>query len=215
MIIHLPGRLPALIFAFILISVQALLQSGCSKNTQLQPLAEDATILAFGDSLTYGSGTSRDNAYPAVLARLIKRKVINAGVPGEVSSKGLQRLPALLDQYQPELLIICHGGNDILKKQDMTVASDNIQKMINLARDKNIQVVLIGVPEFGLFLSTSPIYKTLADENGLPIENDALGYILGKNSLKSDHVHPNSKGYQILAEKIRDLLVTSSALSSD
>jgi len=189
-----------------------LLLISCSDQPQLKPLASDATILAFGDSLTYGTGTSRDKAYPAVLAGLINRNVINAGIPGEVSRKGLQRLPALLDRHRPALLIICHGANDILGKKDMTLAKNNIQQMINLARSKDIEIVLIGVPEFSLFLTSSPIYQALADENKLPVEDNILGDILGKNTLKSDHVHPNTQGYQLLAEHIAKLLKRSGAI---
>jgi len=189
-----------------------LLLTSCSDQPQLKPLASDATILAFGDSLTYGTGTSRDKAYPAVLAGLINRNVINAGIPGEVSRKGLQRLPALLDRHRPALLIICHGANDILGKKDMTQAKNNIQQMIDLARSKDIEIVLIGVPEFSLFLTSSPIYQALADENKLPVEDNILGDILGNNTLKSDHVHPNTQGYQLLAEHIAKLLKRSGAI---
>jgi len=188
---------------------------GCSDTEKLQPLAANASILAFGDSLTYGTGTSRNKAYPAVLESLIQHKVINAGLPGEISEKGLSRLGNLIDQYQPDLIILCHGGNDILRKLDIKKTSDNIQQMINLAQQNNSQVVLIGVPEFGLFLDTSPIYQLLADENHIPIENNILGSILGNNSLKSDHIHPNSKGYQLLAEKIAFLLRQTGALAND
>ena len=186
--------------------------SSCSDQAQLQVLDEDASILAFGDSLTYGTGTSRDKAYPAVLQTLIKRKVINAGIPGEISARGLARLPALLEQYQPQLLIICHGGNDILRKTKTETISNNIQQMIELARQKNTQVMLIGVPEFGLFLNTSPLYRQLAEKNKLPIAEDILGDILSKPSLKSDNVHPNTKGYQLLAEEIAEQLKQSGAI---
>jgi len=186
----------------------------CSDNTQLKPLDENTSILAFGDSLTYGTGTSHDKAYPAVLEKLINHKVINAGLPGEVSSKGLSRLPNLIKQLQPGLIIICHGGNDILRKLDLNKTRNNIQQMIDLARQNNSQVVLIGVPEFGLFLEPSPIYQALAQKNQLPIADDILADILGKASLKSDHIHPNAMGYQKLAQHIALLLKQSGALSN-
>ncbi len=186
--------------------------AGCSDKAKLQALDTNATILAFGDSLTYGTGTSRNNTYPAVLERLINRKVINAGIPGEISKNGLTRLPGLIEKYHPDLIIICHGANDILRKLDLTKTRSNIQQMINLARQNNSGVVLIGVPEFSLFLSTAPIYQALADENQLPIANDILGHIIGNNALKSDHIHPNTQGYQLLAENIDLLLKQSGAL---
>jgi len=186
--------------------------TGCSDIEKLQPLDADATILAFGDSLTYGTGASRDKSYPAILEQLTGHKIINAGVPGELSSRGLIRLPNLINQYQPDLIILCHGGNDILRKLDLAQTSANIQQMIDMAKQNNSQVILIGVPEFGLFLNTSPIYKALADQNRIPIEQNTLGDIIGDNALKSDHIHPNEKGYQVLAEKVALLLKQTGAI---
>jgi lysophospholipase L1-like esterase len=200
------------IIFFFFISVTANCLTGCSDNAKLQPLGKNSTILAFGDSLTYGTGTSREKAYPAVLQTLIQRKVINAGVPGEITEKGLLRLPGLIRQYQPDLIIICHGANDIIRKLDISQAKHNIQQMIDLAKQNNSQVLLIAVPEFSLFLNTSPIYQVLAENNQLPIENNILSEIIANNSLKSDHVHPNAHGYQLLAESIDLLLKQSAAL---
>ncbi len=194
------------------IGIASFAVSSCGDKAGLQPLAADAVVLAFGDSLTYGTGTSRDKAYPAVLERLINHKVINAGIPGEISEKGLARLPALIKQHRPALIIICHGGNDILRKLDLTKTSDNIQKMIDLARQENSQVVLVGVPEFGLFLNLVQIYPALAEKNSVPIANDILANILAKRSLKSDQIHPNSKGYQILAKELNVLIRAAGAL---
>lgn len=198
---------------FILFMLSSL--SSCSDTEKLQPLDTNATILAFGDSLTYGTGASRNNTYPAVLERLTGRKVINAGIPGELSSKGLLRLPRLITQYQPDLIVICHGANDILRKLDLNQTTNNIQQMIVMAKQNNSQVILIGVPEFSLFLNTSPIYQLLAEQNNIPLEKNSLADIVANNSLKSDHVHPNSEGYRVLAEKIALLLVHAGAISPD
>ncbi|NOQ88998.1 MAG: arylesterase [Gammaproteobacteria bacterium] len=197
-------------FFFIVLFISTL--NACSDNAKLQPLQADATILAFGDSLTYGTGTSKNKAYPAILETLINYRVINAGVPGEISKDGLARLPGLLKRHHPDIVIICHGGNDILRKLDLLITQNNIQQMINLARNNNSEVVLVGVPEFGLFLDSSPMYPVLAKENNVPIENNVVGDILGKNSLKSDHIHPNTTGYQLLAESISSLLQQSGAI---
>lgn len=180
--------------------------ASCSDDVKLPALATDATILAFGDSLTYGTGTSKNNAYPAVLERLLDRRVINAGKPGEISSEGLVRLPGLIERHRPDLIIICHGGNDILRKLDLSKTRNNIQQMIDLAKQNNSLIVLVGVPQFGLFLNTAPLYRELAEKNNIPISNDILGDIIGNHALKSDHIHPNNKGYQILAEDITLLL---------
>jgi lysophospholipase L1-like esterase len=196
--------------AWLLITTVAI--SSCSSEAPLSPLDSDATILAFGDSLTYGTGTSRDKAYPAVLENLTGLKIINAGIPGEISASGLKRLPSLLREHQPALVIICHGGNDILRHMNLSKTHDNIQNMITLAQASHAQVVLIGVPEFGLFLESASLYPALAEENRIPIENEILGDILGKNALKSDQIHPNTEGYQILAEHIALLLKDAGAI---
>ena len=123
----------------------ALLLNGCGRDVpQLQPLAQDAVILAFGDSLTYGTGTTVDNSYPAVLERLSGHSVINAGIPGEESPHGLERLPQVLDDYQPALMILCLGGNDMLRRRPMPQIQANLEQMVRLAQGRGIQVVLLG-----------------------------------------------------------------------
>ncbi len=197
---------------FLLIALIACSLAACSDEAKLQALDNDATILAFGDSLTYGTGTSPDKAYPTVLEVLIERKVINAGIPGEISRNGLTRLPGLIEKHHPDLIIICHGANDILRKLDLEKTRHNIQQMIELATENNAGVVLIAVPEFSLFLAAAPMYQVLAEKNQIPLANDILGDIIGNNSLKSDNVHPNARGYQRLAENIRSLLRNSGAI---
>ena len=203
-----------LLFCLLAVAITTTL-TACGDKPELKPLGEDAVILAFGDSLTYGTGTSRDFAYPAILQQNISRTVINAGVPGEITRQGLVRLPGLLQRHQPDLVIICHGGNDILRKLDLGKARQNIQAMIDLAHQAGAQVMLVGVPEFGLFLDDADMYGELAEANRLVINDGTLGDILGKNTYKSDHIHPNKLGYQILADSISELLRVSGALPSD
>jgi len=197
------------------LSIILILLTACSDKAQLQALNNNATILAFGDSLTYGTGTSRNKTYPAVLERLTHLKVINAGIPGEISEAGLRRLPGLLAAHHPDLIIICHGGNDILKKLDLSKTQNNIQQMIDLARENNAQVVLIALPAFSLFLSKVPIYQSLAQKNNIPIDYNSLANILKSNALKSDYIHPNAMGYQQLAEKLTQLLQHHGAIMGD
>ncbi|MDD2733020.1 MAG: arylesterase [Desulfuromonadaceae bacterium] len=191
----------------------ALLLTACSKTAQLPLLAADASILAFGDSLTAGTGAGETESYPAVLANLISRKVINAGIPGEVSASGVLRLPELLDQERPALLILCHGGNDLLRHTNHQLIADNLRAMIRMARERNISVMLVSVPSLGLSLKPPPLYGELANEFKIPVERKALPHILGKNSLKSDYIHPNAAGYRMLAEALANQIKKSGALS--
>ena len=201
----LAGRLLA---AWIL----CLVLAGCTPPPELEPLAADAVVLAFGDSLTFGTGAGPGESYPEVLSGLIGRTVVNAGVPGEVSTDGLLRLHALLDREQPALLLLCHGGTDQLQRLDPNRLADNLRAMIREARDRNIAVVLIAVPAPGLSLRPLPLYAGIADEFGLAADLETVADILGDRALKSDYIHPNAAGYRRLALAVADLLRAAGAV---
>jgi lysophospholipase L1-like esterase len=194
------------------ILVAALLPVSCSRTPQLPLLAADATILAFGDSLTAGTGAGDGESYPAVLARLSGRKVVNAGVPGEVSADGVQRLPVLLEREHPALLILCHGGNDLLARREHRLIADNLRAMLRIAVERGVPVLLVAVPSPDLMLKPPKLYEELSGEFRIPIERKALSHILGKGTLKSDYIHPNAAGYRLLAETLAELLKKSGAL---
>ena len=187
--------------------------SGCDQpTTTLDPLQPDAVILAFGDSLTFGTGAQPEQSYPARLAEMTGRKVINAGVPGELSTNGLTRLSKLLDEVRPDLVILCHGGNDLLRKQSRQVLQANLQSMIDEITASGAQVLLVAVPALGVTLAPAPLYLEVAQTNQLPIQASILSEILIDQSLKADHVHPNALGYQHMAQSIYQLLIDSGAI---
>ena len=169
-------------------------------------------VLAFGDSLTYGTGASPTESYPAALERAIRRKVVNAGVPGETSAQGLERLPAMLDEVKPRLLILCHGGNDFLRRLDDAAAAANVRAMIRLAREKGVDVVLLATPKPGLPPSIPVFYGEIASELKIPFEEAAVRSVLFDNRLKSDMVHPNAQGYAEIAAAVEKVLKKSGAI---
>lgn len=185
---------------------------GCSSVPQLPGLPADGVVLAFGDSITFGTGANREESYPAVLEQLIGRRVVNAGVPGEVTAEGVARLPAELDRERPALVVLCHGGNDLLRRLDRGETAANLRAMVRMARERGIAVVLIGVPAPELSLSPPKFYREVADESSIPYDSKTLPRIMGKGSLKSDHIHPNAAGYRKLAESLAELLARSGAV---
>jgi len=193
------------------LSLSALL--ACSeKPPHLPRLGAEDVVLAFGDSLTYGTGAGAQEVYPDVLAKLISRQVVGAGIPGETTADGLERLPAVLDEVKPRLMLLCMGGNDMLRRADPASIESNLRAMVQLARARGIGVVLIGVPEPALFGGTAAFYAKLAREFGIPLENQVMHDVLFDNGLKSDPLHPNAKGYRRLAEAIADLLHRAGAV---
>ena len=191
----------------------ALLLVACGDGTPaLQPLAPDARVLAFGDSLTYGTGAGNGESYPRVLAGMLGREVINAGVPGEESSAGRDRLAQELEAHRPALLILCHGGNDILRNRDLERTRENLAAMVEMARDRDIEVVLVGVPARSLFSSSAGFYAEVAEEHGVPLEGEVVRSILEAGDLRSDPVHPNAAGYRVMAAAIHDVLAAAGAV---
>lgn len=184
----------------------------CNSAPRMAALPSDAVVLAFGDSITFGTGASPGKNYPAVLETLIRRRVVNAGVPGEVTAEGRERLSAVLDEQKPAVMLLCLGGNDFLRRQDEGSTIANLRAMIDLARQRGVGVVLIAVPRLGFGLEVPKLYSELAREFGIPLEGKALKKVLSTGNLKSDPIHPNDAGYRILAESLARVLHDSGAL---
>ena len=83
--------------------------------------------------------------------------MINAGIPGEISEEGLARLLILLTECKPDLVVLCHGGNDILRRLDKTKLADHLEQMVGLIKDSGADVIIVGVPTYNL-VSQYPIY---------------------------------------------------------
>ena len=189
-----------------------LLLLGCSDSPQLSKLSPNHTILALGDSLTYGTGVSADESYPAVLEQLTGHAVINAGIPGETSTATLLRIEQALLEHQPALVILCIGGNDILKRHSSQIIKHNIQQLITAIQQHGSQLILVAVPEFGLYPSAPEFYSELAAANSLALDEKSIPRMLRDSEYKSDPIHLNQRGYRELAEAIQQLLIKHGAL---
>jgi lysophospholipase L1-like esterase len=138
--------------------------------------------------------------------------VVNSGIPGEVTAEGLSRLPEVLEREKPALLILCHGGNDLLRRLNQQKTADNLRAMIRLAQKRSVAVIIIAVPSPGIALTPPPFYREIAKEMKLPIEEKILTSVLSDGTLKSDYIHPNAAGYRKLAESITAILKKSGAV---
>lgn len=205
------GSCRSVIALFLVLVTTAV--AGCGGGTPKVPkLGADDVILAFGDSLTYGTGASETESYPAVLAGLIGRSVVRDGVPGETTAQGKQRLPSALERHRPKLVLLCLGGNDMLRKVDDATIASNLREMIRSIQASGAAVVLLGVPKPALFGGAASYYEELAREFKLPYEGEVIVEVLRKPGLKADPIHPNAQGYRIVAEAVAALLKKSGAL---
>ncbi len=169
-------------------------------------------VVAFGDSLTFGTGATDEESYPAVLSGLIGRTVIRSGVPGEVTAQGLARLPDVIAEHNPRLVIVCLGGNDMLRKVADAEIRRNLAAIVKTLKERGIAAVLVGVPRPALITSAPEFYAEIAKEAGIPYEGKVVTSVLYSNETKSDPIHPNAKGYRRMAEAIAELLRKAGAV---
>ncbi|MEH6590446.1 MAG: arylesterase [Halioglobus sp.] len=176
--------------------------SACEKTPQFSALAPGATVLAFGDSITYGLGAGKGQDFPTLLAVQTGWKVVNAGISGDTTGAAKHRLAALLAQHQPELVIIELGGNDFLRRRPAATVKQDLRQIIDQSLTSGATTVLISVPELSLLRATvgaladAPMYEELADETGVLLVSDVLSEVLSDDELKADEIHPNAKGYR-------------------
>lgn len=189
--------------------------SGCGRKPVTgRKVAVGATVLALGDSITFGVGASADTSYPAVLARLTGWNIINAGVSGDTSAQALERLPALLQEHAPPLVIVSIGGNDFLRRIAEAETRRNVQRICELGLATGAQVLLVAIPRFSATaaitgaLSDHPMYEDIARSLELPLHDQGWSTVLSNAALKSDQIHANAQGYDQFA---RGLLATAQA----
>jgi acyl-CoA thioesterase-1 len=197
-----------LLFILILVS--------CGKNVEkYAAIPQGATVLILGDSLSYGTGANTGEDYPSLLTKTTGWDIINEGVPGDTTAGGLARLPDLLEVYQPKLLIVELGGNDLLRQTSPTEITQNLSSILGLAKAQGIQTILVAIPEISALkaavgsLSDHPLYEKLAKETNTPLIADVFSDVLSDRTLKADQIHANAKGYAVVSakfgEKLRDL----------
>lgn len=184
----------------------------CSNDKTLSPLSQSDIILAFGDSLTYGTGAARENSYPAVLANLTNLTVINSGIPGDTTDDGLNRIASVLEQEQPRLVLLCLGGNDFLRKKSSQSIAANLTALISEIQSSGAEVVLIAVPKPAIFLSDADLYEEVARQHNIPLLSHELTDLLSEDDFKSDAIHLNAAGYEKLAEQVHQFLIEQGAL---
>jgi acyl-CoA hydrolase len=202
-------KLIYLLFIFALVS--------CGKAVEkYAAIPQGATVLILGDSLSYGTGAnlgaSKGEDYPALLAKSTGWNIINEGIPGDTTAGGLERLPSLLEQHQPKLLMVVLGGNDFLHHVPESQTVINLKAILAQAKQKGVTSILVAIPEVSALraavgnLQDHPLYEKLAEETATPLIAEVFADVLSDRDLKADQIHPNAQGYVEVSKKMDEKL---------
>lgn len=174
-------------------------------------LANSATLLIVGDSLSAGYRMSSEESWPALLEQQLQTlnkstTVINASISGDTTGNGLARLPALLTQHKPDSVLIELGANDGLRGFPPARVMENLQKMIQLIKAQNAQALLMQIhvpPNYGKRYTNafSSLYITLSEKNEIPLLPFFLEQVIDKpHWMMADGLHPTAQAQPWIAE---------------
>jgi acyl-CoA thioesterase-1 len=175
--------------------------------------AEAPMILVFGDSLSAAYGMPAERGWVSLLQhRLAERnyphRIVNASISGETTSGGLSRLPAVLQQHRPELVILELGANDGLLGQPPMITSHNLAKMIELSQQAGAKVLLAEMripPNYGPLYTQKfqATFSELANKYRLPLIPFMLNGVSGNPALiQDDGLHPRAEAQVRILENV-------------
>lgn len=189
----------------------------CKDAPVYQPLPEGAVVLAFGDSVTYGTGAARGDDYPTQLAQRSGWNVVNAGIPGDTALAAKTRIEGMLQETRPAMVIVELGGNDFLRRRAEIDVKEDLRAILRTVKKSGAVPVLVSVPQFAIVLvgslSDAAIYRELAEEENVMLVEEVFSEVLSTPSLRADRIHPNADGYRKLADDIANQLSKSGLLA--
>jgi acyl-CoA thioesterase I len=178
-------------------------------------LAKQTTILVMGDSLSAGYGIKVEEGWVTLLQQELAKqaKVINASVSGETTSGGLTRLPAVLSQHKPDIVIIELGGNDGLRGQQLKIMQENLQTMISASQAAGAKIILAGMQiptNYGPRYTKEfrETYAILAEENNTALIPFLLdGVATQRNLMQQDGIHPTAEAQPLILKNVLPVLM--------
>lgn len=200
------------IFIFGLLSQLMVGPVQANESTGVAPQHGVTTILFLGDSLTEGYGVKKEQAYPELVGRILNEskhpvKIINGSISGSVTADADQRLKWFL-KAKPDILVLALGSNDALKGTAPEVIEKNLSRVIDMAKENKIRVLLCGVQVFTNFgadynRKLEKVYRDLAKSKKVELMPFLLeGVALDKDLNQADGKHPNAKGHEVIAANV-------------
>lgn len=177
------------------------------------PIANAKTLLIVGDSISAGFGVEVGQSWVNHLEkRLVDKgyhyKLVNASISGDTSTNGLARIPALLEQYHPDIVLIELGGNDGLRATPPNMIEQNLSKMASLAKASHAKVLLLGIdlpPNYGNQYRErfKVIYPEVAKQQQISLVLSIVDKVGGHAELmQADGIHPNALGHKRVLDNV-------------
>ena len=201
----------------LLLGILLALPSSVNSSTQFNK--DEYVAVVLGDSLSAGYGVKIQESWPSILehnlnAKGMNIKIINAGISGDTTSGGLYRLPKLLKEHKPKLVILELGGNDGLRGMSIKkVIKKNLDEMIRMSLDEGSKVALIGVelpPNYGARYTDNfkNMYEDLATLYNLTLVQGSIKEMVSLNLMQADGIHPNVEGHLQIEEEVRSKILS-------
>ncbi len=175
-----------------------------TRSPEIPKVTREGPVVAFGDSLIYGTGSS-GGGFVKMLEEKIQHTIVNMGVPGETTGDGLKRLDSVIT-LKPSVVILLLGGNDYLRRVPQDETFTNLATIIERLQADGVAVLLIGVRGGVLRDYFAERYEDLAEEYETAYVHDVLDDTLGVPKYMDDRVHPNDAGYRVIAERVYPVL---------
>lgn len=191
-----------LIYVIALLGYSVVALTGCAKREIKNINSKGKNIVCFGDSITFGYGAEPGGDYPSALAKMTSVAVINAGIDGDTSTEALKRLKSDVLDRDPLLVIVEFAGNDFLRKIPQEITLNNVEEMIEKIQAQGAMTAIVDISA-GMFLAEyRKAFSNLARQKGAIFIPGILSGIITNPHLKSDFIHPNTDGYNVIAQRI-------------
>jgi lysophospholipase L1-like esterase len=203
--------------AVLILAVWVLWPSPYSRVKNLE--SRGSSVIAFGDSLTAGYGASAGEDYPSRLSAMSGVPVVNAGKSGDTTESALARIENDVLTGNPRIVIVGLGGNDFLNGMAIQSTEANLRTIVRKIQGTGAMAILLGFRFPGLTANYEDMYERVASEEGCLLVDGTLKGILTDPALRSDQIHPNARGYDLMAQRMTapllELLRTADAKRAD
>ena len=202
--------------ALLILAIWALRPSPYSRVKNLD--SRGSAVIAFGDSLTSGYGASAGEDYPSRLSAMSGLPIVNAGRSGDTTESALARIEDDVLSGNPRIVIVGLGGNDFLNGMAVQSTEANLRTIVRKIQGTGAMVVLLGFRFPSLTANYEKMYERIASEEGCLLIARTLKGILTDPALRSDQIHPNARGYDLMAQRmtkpLRELLRKANATAA-